>query len=99
MSKKKNVFGRAADQFRDRGWVRGSATGPKGQVCAITALGNCGSTLEQERVFLNAADRLYPKPSGTSWGSIPAFNDASGRTGPQVMHVMRTAEQEFELSG
>lgn len=98
-----NVFDKAADVIRERGWTRGIGEDKDGRVCAGYAL-HCAAGLRQDGNFNSelhdamkfAVAQIHPNTVGNSI-TLVGWNDRVAKDVDEVLHMFKRASEEWEL--
>jgi hypothetical protein len=98
---------KAADVLQDRTWVQGEYGDADKGMCAVTSIhftatGDSTHAAQGDRRPRLVNDTLitfgnWLEAAGfTTFGSVPAWNDTSGRTKDEVLQVMRKFADEMD---
>ena len=86
-----DVLDGAADLLEERGWCQNDYETPEGQMCLAAALTESALRYHQSwSVALAAAvEARGVVMKATRTRSVPAYNDADGRTLPEILTLVR----------
>jgi hypothetical protein len=98
---------KAADVLQDRTWVQGEYGDADKGMCAVTSIfftatGRSENAVKYEthpslvKQTIRTFGNWLEAAGFTSWGSVPAWNDAPGRTKDEVLQIMRKFADEVD---